>query len=204
MSLSEPHGGTLINQWNPEYNYESITASVELDEIAISDLELIGTGAYSPLSGFLSEEDYQSVLNNMRLTTGEPWTIPITLPTTENNAQTIALNSQVKLVKEGVVYGVLDVSAIFTPDKEIEAELVYKTTDREHPGVKKLFDRPNVYLGGTVTLINRPVNPYSTYHFDPIKTREEFQALGWNTPTRRKTERYRTCRSVRGKQDAYS
>lgn len=182
MSLSEPHGGVLINKWDPQFNYESITATVELDEIAISDLELIGTGAYSPLNGYLNEKDYKSVLNNMRLTTGEPWTIPITLPTTEENAQAITVNSQVKLVKDGTVYGVLDVTDIYTPDKEVEAELVYKTTDREHPGVKKLFERPNVYLGGEITLVNRPAaNEFSTYHFDPTKTREQFTLLGWET-----------------------
>ena len=87
MSLSQPHGGTLINRWNPDFQFEGLTETVELDEIASSDLDLIGTGAYSPLSGFLTEVDYNSVVTTMRLSTGEPWTIPITLPTTEENAQ---------------------------------------------------------------------------------------------------------------------
>ena len=85
-------------------------------------------------------------------------------------------------MRDGVVYGVLEVSDIFTPDKEKEAELVYQTTDREHPGVKKLFERPNVYLGGTITLIQRrPLNEFSEYLFDPIETRQKFQELGWKT-----------------------
>ena len=143
---------------------------------------MIGTGAYSPLSGFLTEVDYNSVVTTMRLSTGVPWTIPITLPTTEVNAQDIAVGNFVKLVRDGVVYGVLEVSDIFTPDKEKEAELVYQTTDREHPGVKKLFERPNVYLGGTITLIQRrPLDEFSEYLFDPIETRQKFQELGWKT-----------------------
>ncbi|WP_342511875.1 sulfate adenylyltransferase [Sporosarcina sp. FSL K6-1522] len=182
MTLSQPHGGILVNRWNPDFQFEGITATVELDEIAISDLDLIGTGAYSPLSGFLTEANYHSVVTTMRLVTGEPWTIPITLPTTEANAQIISVGNTVKLVKDGVVYGVLEVSDIFVPDKEKEAELVYRTTDREHPGVKKLFERPNVYLGGVITLIKRrPLDEFSTYHYDPAETRKHFQALGWNT-----------------------
>ncbi|MFB4474059.1 sulfate adenylyltransferase [Oceanobacillus caeni] len=182
MSLSQPHGGKLINRWNPDFPYSTITESVELDEISISDLDLIGTGAYSPLSGFLTEADYHSVLTNMRLTTGEPWTIPITLPTTEENAVRITVGSFVKLVKDGEVYGVIEVSDIFTPDKEKEAQLVYQTTEQEHPGVKKLFERPDVYLGGIITLIkHRPLDEFSDYRFEPRETREKFQALGWKT-----------------------
>src|SRR5690625_5892036 len=61
MSLSKPHGGKLIDRWNPDFGYSTFTESVELDEISISDVDLIGTGAYSPLSGFLTEADYHSV-----------------------------------------------------------------------------------------------------------------------------------------------
>ena len=80
MALSTPHGGTLINRWNEEYNYENIQKSLQLDKMSLSDLELIGNGAYSPIEGFLSEQDYQSVVSNMRLDSGYVWSIPITLP----------------------------------------------------------------------------------------------------------------------------
>ena len=182
MSLGQPHGGILINRWDPDFQYETITEKVELDEIAISDLDLLGVGAYSPLNGFLTEKDYHSVVKNMRLTTGEPWTIPITLPTTEENAEKINIGSFVKLEKVGTVYGVLEVSDKYIPNKEKEAEYVYRTTDLNHPGVKKLFERPNVYLGGKITLITRrSVNNLGAYHYDPLETREKFAALGWET-----------------------
>lgn len=182
MNLSQPHGGKLVNRWNPDFKYETITEKVELDEIAISDLDLLGVGAYSPLKGFLSEKDYHSVVENMRLSTGEPWTIPITLPTTEDHAKRVNIGSFIRLEKEGVVYGVLEVSDIFTPNKEKEAEYVYQTTDPNHPGVKKMFERPNVYLGGSITLIaRRPISGLAEYRYDPLDTREKFEALGWKT-----------------------
>lgn len=182
MSLSQPHGGTLINRWNPERSLESLTTTIELDDTAISDLELIATGAYSPLNGFLTQKDYDAVLTNMRLSTGEPWTIPITLPITEDKARTMSKGSLVKLEKNGVTYGALEVTDIFVPNKEKEATLVYKTTDRQHPGVKKLYERPNVYVGGPITLVNRPKKTkFSAYYLDPFQTREKFQHLGWKT-----------------------
>lgn len=182
MSLSQPHGGTLINRWNPERSLESLTTTIELDDTAISDLELIATGAYSPLNGFLTQKDYDAVLTNMRLSTGEPWTIPITLPITEDKARTMSKGNLVKLEKNGVTYGALEVTDIFVPNKEKEVTLVYKTTDRQHPGVKKLYERPNVYVGGPITLVNRPKKTkFSAYYLDPFQTREKFQHLGWKT-----------------------
>ncbi|MCJ7841194.1 sulfate adenylyltransferase [Lederbergia sp. NSJ-179] len=182
MSLSQPHGGKLINRWNPDYDYADIAQSIELDDIAFSDLELIGVGAYSPLKGFLSEQDYHSVLTDMRLSTGEPWSIPITLLTTEENAQTFQIGQFVKLEKNQTVYGVIEVSDIYLPDKEKEAELVYRTTDREHPGVKKLFERDVVYIGGDITLIKRMErDPFPDYFYDPAETRKIFREFGWET-----------------------
>ena len=181
MGLSQPHGGTLINRWNPNAPYQSITKAIELDDMALSDLELIGTGAYSPLIGFLCKEDYESVLHNMRLTTGEPWTIPITLPATETEVKSISIGDQIKLIQNGVVYGVMDVTDIFEVDKDKEAKYVYQTTDRQHPGVSKLAERPNTFVGGPITLVRRLQNEFSTYSFDPIDTRKKFQQLSWKT-----------------------
>lgn len=179
---SRPHGGTLINRWQPDYSFEHIEHEVVLDEMALSDLELIGIGAYSPLTGFVGEVDYTSIVENMRLTTGEPWTIPIALPTTETVAATLVIGTEVKLVHQGTVYGVLKVSDIYRPDKEKEAEHVYRTTDRAHPGVAKLFQRPDVYLGGPITLVRRSdKGEFAEYDYDPIETRESFAALGWRT-----------------------
>lgn len=182
MSMSTPHGGKLVNRLDARYDITRLTKTIELDEIAMSDLDLIGTGAYSPLTGFLTEKDYDAVVQNMRLTTGEPWTIPITLPVDQTVAHDISIGEIIKLVKNNVVYGVIEVTDIFTPNKEVEAELVYRTTDQEHPGVRKLFTRPEVYVGGPITLIKRrPLDEFAAYHYDPVETRKTFQAKGWKT-----------------------
>jgi sulfate adenylyltransferase len=182
MALSNPHGGILINRWNEEYNYENTKKSLQLDKMSLSDLELIGTGAYSPIEGFLSEEDYQSVVSNMRLQSGYVWSIPITLPISLEEAGTISVGDEVRLDFEGITYGVMTISDIYEPDKEKEATLVYGTNDREHPGVRKLFDRGNVYVGGEITLVKRiEHDQFSRFYLDPVQTREAFLEKGWNT-----------------------
>lgn len=85
MSLA-PHGGVLVNRVNEAYDFQHIAHEIELDVMAFSDLELIGIGAYSPLQGFMTEKDYLSVFENMRLSSGEVWTLPITLPVDEQKS----------------------------------------------------------------------------------------------------------------------
>ncbi|WP_338447801.1 sulfate adenylyltransferase [Niallia oryzisoli] len=182
MALSIPHGGTLINRWNAEYEYSSIEKAIELDNISLSDLELIGTGAYSPIEGFLGEKDYESVVNNMRLASGHVWSIPITLPVSSEKASTISVGEEVRLEYKGTTYGVITIEDIYAPDKEKEAANVYGTTELEHPGVKKMFDRGNVYVGGKIVLVKRiEREQFGEFHLDPVETRKTFLEKGWET-----------------------
>lgn len=181
MSL-QAHGGVLINREQIGKDVRHLTKAIELDATSLSDLELIAIGAYSPLTGFLKKEDYESVVLQMRLKDGVVWSLPITLPVSKEVAATLQIGEEVKLQKDGIVYGTIHVRDIYTPDLEKEAIHVYRTNDEKHPGVKKMYERGDVYIGGEITLIRRiEQTKFSTYYVDPKETREIFKALGWKT-----------------------
>jgi len=180
MSL-QPHGGQLVQAFHPEKDVTRITKTIELDVISLSDLELIAIGGYSPIEGFLTREDYESVMEHTRLASGVVWSIPITLPVTKEVAKTLQLGDEAKLVYANEVYGVIEVADIYEPKKRKEALLVYGTEDLEHPGVKKLHERPSIYVGGKITLTKRIEQKFPVYSFDPIETRQLFADKGWKT-----------------------
>ncbi|MCO4850890.1 sulfate adenylyltransferase [Bacillus vallismortis] len=180
MSLA-PHGGTLVNRVDESYDISSIQKEIELDLISFADLELIGIGGYSPIEGFFNEEDYVSVVENMRLSSGVVWSLPITLPVSAQKAADLSVGETVKLTYEGETYGVVQIEDLYVPDKQKEAVNVYKTDDQEHPGVKKLFSRGDTYVGGPITLIKKASKQFPEFTFEPAETRRQFAEKGWNT-----------------------
>ncbi|MTT30962.1 sulfate adenylyltransferase [Terrilactibacillus sp. BCM23-1] len=181
MTLIKPHGGHLVNQIESESYQPETDLQINIDAMALSDLELIANGAYSPLKGFMNQADYQSVVETMHLVSGEPWSIPITLPVEEETSKRLKKGDTAALVKENETYGYIQIEDIYQPDKEKEAQLVYQTTELAHPGVKKLFSRPDHYVSGEIKLVKRPKRAHSeSFFLDPKETRARFEQLGWN------------------------
>lgn len=180
--LPAPHGGTLIQRYEPSFDLSSVKKEIPIDAIALSDLELIGVGLFSPLTGFLTKKDYDSVVETMRLSDGTVWPIPITLPVSEDIAAQLKEGEQYKLTYNNETYGVIQVSEWFTPDLQKEAINVYRTDELAHPGVAKLFERGNIYVAGDIILVKKPEKgPFKDVWFEPKETRALFEEKGWKT-----------------------
>lgn len=184
-----PHGGVLINrEVDEEIRVQLVKElshmiKIPIDQWTMCDIECIATGAFSPLTGFMNQRDYESVLHHMKLETGVIWTIPITLPVQQEVVNSIFLGEKVALTgDDGTTYAILTVTDKFCPNKEKEAQLVYQTKELVHPGVEKLFSRPPIYLGGPIEVIQRPKpSKFSDAYYEPQDTRHMFNELGWKT-----------------------
>ena len=190
MSAIQPHGGTLINRLAEGAEREELLAkanrltAIPVSNWTVSDLDLIGIGAFSPLTGFMNEDDYLSVVDTLRLKSGLVWSIPVTLAVTAEQAVGLAVGQQVALIgeKDGIVYAILDIESIYKADQRREAVQVFKTDSAEHPGVAKLFARPDIYLGGPIRVLNRPQpEKFQEFYFTPAETRRIFAEKGWRT-----------------------
>src|SRR6267378_3409298 len=161
MRLIRPHGGTLVNREVTGLERERLIEasnglqSLKLSRREISDLEMIATGAFSPLEGFLGESDYRSVRANMRLANGVAWPLPVTLSVTTEEASLLNEGEDVALYQGTHLLGILHLAEKYTYDKGREAELVYRTTDDAHPGVHALYKQGEWLLGGRISLLNR-------------------------------------------------
>jgi sulfate adenylyltransferase len=180
--LPKPHGGKLVQAFAPSYDLTHIKKEIEIDAIALSDLELIGVGLFSPLTGFLGKADYESVVDRMRLSDGTVWSIPVTLPVSKETAGTLAAGEEIKLVFDKEVYGVIEVSEWFEPNLDREALEVYRTHELAHPGVRRLYERGPVYVAGRITLVKKPEKGvFGDVWLEPKETRSLFEEKGWRT-----------------------
>jgi sulfate adenylyltransferase len=160
----KPHGGVLINRLIVGEDRRRALKEAEklipikVDAWTISDIDLIGIGAFSPLTGFMQERDYHNVVKHMRLLDGTVWSIPITLPVEARYAEILKTGNRVSLVGEedGIIYAVLEVGSIYQADHQLEAINVFKTDDEAHPGVQKMYSRSTTYIGGSIEVLNRP------------------------------------------------
>ncbi len=187
--LIEPHGGTLVNLIVNEERSRSMKrasrdwTSWDLTPRQLCDLELLINGGFSPLTGFMTEADYNSVVSDLRLASGTLWPMPITLDVSEELASTLDPGDTLALRDvEGVMIAAIKVSDVYQPDREAEAKSVFGTDNTEHPGVRHLLDHTNpYYVGGTVEALQFPVHyDYRTLRSTPAEVRDTFETEGWS------------------------
>jgi sulfate adenylyltransferase len=158
---------------------------VRLSSRETSDLIMMAIGAFSPLAGFMSEENYTGVVQDMRLADGTLWPIPITLSVTKEEADSFPIDSEIALIDDesDELMGSMKTEEIFTYDKRAEARQVYKTEDEAHPGVAKVYDQQDILLSGPVRVFSEGPYPkiFGEHYARPATTRAIFEEKGWAT-----------------------
>ena len=183
--LIAPHGGKLIlNMANEKEQYELRERApglpqVEIGSRQLADLEMLAIGAYSPLGGFMTRADYLGSVNDMHLSNGLPWSVPITLSVSAEQASALKEGSQVALVAQGKLQAVMTIEEKFGYDKELEASKVYRTKEDAHPGVKVLYSQGDILLGGPVRVVALQHQAFASYRFTPTQSRQQFAERGW-------------------------
>ena len=185
-----PHGGTLVDLLVPgEQRDRARTEADHLPKLVVSerelsDLEMLAVGALSPLTGFVGEADYLSVLDTMHLSNGLAWSIPVTLSLTDEDVKRIGAGTSVALLPaEGAPpLAIVDLTEVFKRDREKEALAVFGTEDLEHPGVRALQEAGDFCLAGPVRALTLPEHDdFVRYRLTPAQTRAEFADRGWRT-----------------------
>ena len=183
-----PHGGKLIDRTlsegekNKAKEQAKTLPSIQLTADLVSDVENIAFGVFSPLKGFLGEEDYRSILNHMRLANDLPWTIPIVLDVSRDEARSLKEGQEVALLNpRGEPVAILDLEERFEYDKDELAEKVFQTSDPGHPGVAKVKEMKDILLAGKIRLIQESPTPFAKYKLKPLETRILFKEKGWRT-----------------------
>lgn len=184
-----PHGGTLVDLTLPHDRRERAREAaaalprVALDGRAMDDLRCLATGIYSPLRGFMSEDEHRSVVATMRLPSGPAWTIPIVLALDGQSAAVCRLDDEVALTTPGgEIVATMRVVSLYRPDREAEARAVFGTADAAHPGVAVVLARGETCAGGPVALVaDLPSSPFPQHDYTPARTRTIFAERGWKT-----------------------
>ncbi|MFX0022021.1 MAG: sulfate adenylyltransferase [Candidatus Hermodarchaeota archaeon] len=185
--MIEPHGGTLINKELPRIEKERIKGEInEFEKIRVRSETLkviknISFGVFSPLEGFLNENDYQYVLDTMYLENNNAWPLPIILDVSEEEIRNIKPDDKIILTNgNGKPIALMNIETIFPYEKKEFAEKVFGTINKEHPGVKNLFNYKEKLIGGEIFLINDPKPIFPDLNLTPIETRVLFKEKGWD------------------------
>jgi len=156
---------------------------ITLSSRELSDLFMLGMGAYTPLDGFMGEADWRGACVDMKLSDGLFWPIPITLSCKRNEADAISIGDEIALAdEEGTLVGSLRVDEKYEIDRDLECENVYGTTDENHPGVQKVLEQGDINLAGPVAVLSEGHYPetYKGLYYRPEETRALFEEKGWS------------------------
>lgn len=183
--LVRPHGGKLVDRLMaiPAGSRElEALPWMAVDEFVLLDAEQIAIGTYSPLTGFMSRSQVESVLTGMRLPGGEVWTVPIILPATEEQATRLRRTRSAVLstLSSNEPRALLRVGEIWPLDREDYCRRLFGTTSEGHPGVRRVMAGGEFAIGGEIELIARRSSPYRHYELTPAQTRQVFAHLGWS------------------------
>lgn len=187
--MIEPHGKHLINRIPGAeervsfLEYALFLHKITVDAVTASDLELIGTGAFSPLTGFLRRDDYRTVLHDLHLADRTPWTIPVTLPVSKEERAGLSEGQNVALRNStGEDIAILSIEEIYPQERNAEAQLLFGSNELTHPGVLALHQRGDYLLAGPIVYIGgrKRSAPFFDYYLTPYETRSSFHELGWN------------------------
>ena len=173
--LIAPHGGELVDRTGERPDDVERLETLRLSPRELSDLDMLASGGLSPLTGFMGPEDYERVVEEMRLASGLVWALPVCLAVADApKGERVALADGT-----GRAVAVLEVAEVYGYDKEREAERCFLTRDDAHPGVARLYRQPDLYVGGRVTVFERQEPPFPELHKDPAETRALFAERGW-------------------------
>jgi sulfate adenylyltransferase len=185
--MPRPHGGKLINRVLKGTDREKAAETakdlpkVEVSRTLATDTQNIAKGIFSPLQGFMNQEELDNVLNRKRLPNDLPWTIPIVLDVAEEKAKTLKEGDNLALHYRNKLLALLNLEEKFNFNKEKFARKTYGTSDIAHPGVAKTKEMDEILLAGKIDLVNEIEGPYDRYKLSPMETRVLFKEKGWRT-----------------------
>jgi sulfate adenylyltransferase len=180
-SIPRPHGGKLINKFTTRKNIDGLF-SIEVSIDLLNDIENIADGTFSPLEGFMSQEDFESVVESGRLKNGLAWTIPIVLDVNDKMAAEIKDSGEVILKNNDDHFAVLNFEEVYSFDKIGMSKAVYQTEDVKHPGVARTLAMEDKLIGGKIELIKKASSSsIRKYRMSPSEVRAEIIRRGWKT-----------------------
>ncbi|WP_458745490.1 sulfate adenylyltransferase [Candidatus Nitrosocosmicus sp. T] len=181
--MPRPHGGSLTNNFIDLSKIDKDLFTVDVDTGLKKEIENISFGVFSPLKGFMDEEDFTSVVKKGRLANDLPWTIPIILDANEELAKKVKDSSQIALRNNGQIFGVMLIGDLYKFDKTESAKSVFQTDDPSHPGFNKFVTMQDILIAGEVKIVNtQPNNKFvDKFRLTPAESRKEIEDQGWRS-----------------------